>query len=199
MNPSECVTDLLAGVNEKRDVTSLSLATHYERSSEWLTEAIQVRCLKCLRDDGWHVSFDFVCSRRSIRFFAIHRQTCKRKILEGTGHDLVEPKRMKKAATTTTAADKENVAVSNVKSERTEKPKRKAIPASSRKAKKADARPTEYLRVMSLKVAELRTELRKRNLDTTGLKKELQNRLLTEMAATQTSHKNVSRMNQSQQ
>jgi hypothetical protein len=41
--PSECVTDVVAGVNEKRDATSRSLTSHYETSSEWLAEAIQVR------------------------------------------------------------------------------------------------------------------------------------------------------------
>lgn len=46
---SECVTDVLAGINEKRDATSRSLMLHYETSSKWLAEAIQVRIIFCKR------------------------------------------------------------------------------------------------------------------------------------------------------
>lgn len=60
---------------------------------------------------------------------------------------------------------------------------KKAVPESVKKepTPKLDTHPS-YLRVMSLKVADLRSELHQRGLDTTGLKKELQNRLLREVA-----------------
>lgn len=100
-------------------------------------------------------------------------QTCKRKILEGTGHEVVEPKRMKKTA----SADKENVADSVVKSVvKVEKDPKSAVPASIKKAKMEV--PPGFNHVTSLKVTALREELRQRNLDTTGLKKDLQKRLL---------------------
>ena len=91
---------------------------------------------------------------------------------------------MKKATT-----DKENDSVSNVKSEKVEKPKI-AMPAS---IKKAEVNPPGYLRVMSLKVAELRVELRQRKLDTTGLKKDLQKRLLEDIAAAEDKQKESSK------
>lgn len=168
MNPSECVVDVLAEVKEKHDATSKSLTSHYERSSDWLTEAIQV----CI-DESYAYTCIFQSSVYSHHVNLFSLQTCKRKILEGTGHEVAEPKRMKKTA----SADKENSAVSNVKSVlQVEKKARKLVPASIKKAKK-DV-PPGYNHVMSLKVMALREELRQRKLDTTGLKKDLQKRLL---------------------
>ena len=87
------------------------------------------------------------------------------------------PKRMKKA----TPEDKENVAVSNIQSSvKVEKKARMFVPASFKKTKK-DV-PPGYNRVMSLKVMALREELHQRSLDTTGLKKDLQVRLLNAIA-----------------
>lgn len=160
--------DVVSGVNEKREATSRSLASHYERSSEWLTEAIQV----CNIDDTEPCGcFSLSWQLTSIRF---QTQTCKRKILEGTRHEAAEPKRMKKSA------EKENVAASNVTSAvKVEKMVKKVALSSVKKSKAAaQGHPPEYLRIMSLKVLELRNELRELNLDTTGLKKDLQKRLL---------------------
>lgn len=98
-----------------------------------------------------------------------------------------------KEAKPTTESDKENAAESvgdNKKSVQAILEKamsaasvKKTVVASVKKetAPKLDAHPI-YLCVMSLKVADLRSELQQRGLDTTGLKKkELQNRLLREV------------------
>lgn len=59
---------------------------------------------------------------------------------------------------------------------------KKAIPAGTQKAEASKFdRHASYLRIMSLKVCDLKVELRQRGLDTTGLKKELQNRLLEDV------------------
>lgn len=42
MNASESVANVFRGVHETRDATNRALTLQYERSSEWLTEAIQV-------------------------------------------------------------------------------------------------------------------------------------------------------------
>jgi len=79
------------------------------------------------------------------------------------------------------SAEKENVAASNVKSVvEPEKKAKKVVPASVKKAVDGQQQPG-YVRVMSMKVSELRSELRQRNLDTTGLKKDLQKRLLEDI------------------
>jgi hypothetical protein len=93
----------------------------------------------------------------------------------------------------TTACDKENTVHSVENSKLSSKTKllkkavsaasvKKAIPASTQKApeSRVDTHPS-YLRIMSLKVSDLKNELRQRELDTTGLKKELQNRLLKDV------------------
>jgi hypothetical protein len=93
----------------------------------------------------------------------------------------------------TTASDKENVVESVGNSKMSVQTKllkkaisaasvKKAVPASVQKApaSKFDRHPS-YLHIMSLKVSDLRVELRQRGLDMTGLKKELQNRLLKDV------------------
>lgn len=94
----------------------------------------------------------------------------------------VEPKRLK------TTTDKENVAVpKNIKSAvKPEEKSKKVIPASAKKVsakKSAQHHADESLPIMSMKVIQLRNELRKRNLDTTGLKKDLQRRLMEHVQA----------------
>lgn len=102
-------------------------------------------------------------------------QTCKRKILEGTGHEVAaEPKRLKKTV------DKENVAVMNSKNVAKVEKEKAAVPASIKKKAREGDKP---LPVMSMKVIQLRNELLQRGLDTTGLKKDLQRRLMEHIEA----------------
>ena len=175
--PSECVADVVASVNDKGDVTIRSLAVHYETSSEWLIDAIRVRsCDLC----ACYATLTSPACSPECRLC----QNCKRKILEGTGHEVSEPKRPKP-----TTLDKENTTL-NTENNLSNAEKLKKSVASMRKApasvKKAPEsmgkKDQDYIPVMSLKVADLRNELRKLGLDTSGLKKELQKRLLEALA-----------------
>ena len=65
MNPSESVSVAIAEVREKHDATSKSLTFHYERSSEWLTEAIQVRIHHLYTDNYYSVCL-VVLTKRSL-------------------------------------------------------------------------------------------------------------------------------------
>ena len=122
---------VVSGVNEKREATSRSLASHYERSSEWLTEAIQVRDIVI-----WNRCGRYSLSLYSLGTFCFQTQTCKRKILEGTGYEAAEPKRMKQSA------EKENMAASNVASAiKVEKKEKQAAPASIKKYKASNSKP----------------------------------------------------------
>lgn len=99
--------------------------------------------------------------------------------MEGTGVEVPEPpKRLKK---TTTTNEKENEkAIVSKSAVKAEKKSRKAVPASAKKtsAKRDQPSQQQHVDVMQMKVAQLKTELNARNLDSTGLKKVLQARLL---------------------
>lgn len=43
--PSDCLTDVVVGINEQRDMTRQTMMLHYGSSSEWLAQAIQVRVI----------------------------------------------------------------------------------------------------------------------------------------------------------
>ena len=161
MSSKEAVTNVVTRIEQTCHEDLLSLQSEYEKSTESINYLIEVRSYIFLI-----VLFAFTSLDFETDFFLFLLQSWKRKIIEKGGITNYKKTRMEAVE-----VEKENSNPNVAAIESQEK-------TTTNVEKTEETQPDEEsLDVYSLKVVELREELRKRNMDTSGKKAVLQERL----------------------
>ena len=178
------VADISASLLQQREKTIAELMKAHESNTDWLNSAVEV-CGHL----GQFV-YRLLSLLLTLRVTLFMGQTYKRKISEGARveHIVVSQPAKKAKPETVDPKEKENSRqnVINQQPQAQQSKSEKKPMANSNESMSnvvdVSSHP-QYLQVMSMKVVQLRQMLKGRSLESGGLKKDLQKRLLTAMVA----------------